>query len=254
MEIGEFLGGFIHRGSANRAVAVMMLCGLGTAAHANLVVNGGFESTLIQASSEFGTRYPSQQVTGWTTSGYNMLFQSGTADTTGAIEEYECCLTLWGPGNGVANGLTASSPDGGNFIAADGSYLVGAISQVIYGLTPGVRTDVSFDWAVGQQYGSGGDFTEMWVVSLGNETHATAGYNNPSRGFSGWMHETIAFTPNSATETLSFLAAGTPGGQPPFSLLDGVSVTPTPEPGFWGMGVAGAGALMVCARRRRKHA
>jgi hypothetical protein len=234
------------------AILLTAFAGLATPAHANLVVNGGFESTLINASSEFGSRYPSQQVIGWTTSGYNMLFQSGTATTTGAIDEYECCLTLWGPANGSANGLPDSSPDGGNFIGADSSYLTGAISQVIYGLTPGTATTVSFYWGAAQQYGSDGDFTDMWQVSLGNEVHSTAGYDNPNRGFSGWMHESITFTPDNTSEILSFLAVGTPGGQPPFSLLDGVTVTPTPEPSVWGMAIAGLGALIVCERIRRK--
>jgi len=74
------------------------------------------------SSTEFGTRYGGQVVTGWTTGGYNFLFKPGTADTTGAINEYSGQLKLWGPGDGAANSLPATSLAGGNFIGADGAY------------------------------------------------------------------------------------------------------------------------------------
>jgi hypothetical protein len=55
-----------------------------------------------------------------------------------------------------------------------------------------------------------------------------------SHDFTGWYSETFDYTATSTTEVLSFMADGTPNGEPPFALLDGVSlnnVTPAPEPG-----------------------
>lgn len=218
-------------------------------AHANTinVVNGGFEQTLTNQSAEFGNRYSSQQVTGWTTGGYNFVYLPGTADTTGAKSEYGN-TQLWGPGNGSANGLT-SSPAGGNYLALDGAYAQGPVSQTLTGLTVGAATTVSFYFAGAQQYGYTGVTTEQIEVLLGGDSLYTQVLTDTSHGFTGWQAESMTFTAKSTTEVLSFLAIGTPGGEPPMSLLDGVSVTDTavPEPSslaLLGTGLAGMGGLV----------
>jgi len=266
--------GLTHVGTLTRIVncavygglaALTLIATSGSAqASINLVTNGGFEQTLIPGSAEFGARYPAQQVLGWTTDSYSFVFAPGTADTTGAPDEYflnddpatgtQEILTLWGPNNGSPNGLPPISPAGGNYIGADGAYFPGPISQQINGLNPGHVATVSFYWAAAQQYGYDGETTQGWVVSLGNQTQSTPLITLPNHGFSGWMHQTFAFTPGNSSETLSFLAVGAPDFTfPPFSLLDGVEVT-TPEPGVWGMGVALFAALGICTRLRRKSA
>src|ERR1700678_4468606 len=104
------------------AISTLGFLALTTAAHAaQLVVNGSFSST---------TNGPGQldyitEATGWTNdnyrTGYNFIFSSGSADTTGVSSQYgPDDLELWGPGNGSNNGLPASSPDGGNYMAMDG--------------------------------------------------------------------------------------------------------------------------------------
>ncbi len=218
----------------------------------NLVLNGDFEQLLVPGSSmEFGSRYSYQQVTDWTTSGYNFVFTPGSADTTGAVGEYGG-LNLWGPNSGSNNGLPAASPASGNFLALDGDYAVGAVLQTINGLTPGKAATVSFYWAGAQQEGYDGAATDQFQVSLGSETQFTPVLDNASHGFTGWHGETLTFLPTSTSEVLSFLAIGTPDGVPPFLLLDGVSVSDVPEPATWALvflSFAGIGAL----RRRLKR-
>ncbi len=214
----------------------------------SLIKNGSFETLQTNASQQFGTGYPSQQVTGWTTSGYNFVFLPSTADTTGATGSAGA-LKLWGPGDGSANGLPASSPDGGNYIAADGAYQVAAITQTLTGLSPGSLAVVSFDWAGAQQYNFDGATTEQWIVGFGTDpTQATPVLQNANHGFTGWTQQTFSFVVKNTTAVLSFLANGTPGGEPPFSLLDGVTLTQVPEPASWAVLLAGCGLAGLAAR------
>lgn len=231
-----------------------------TAQAANLVQNGGFSQTSTPGSyqfgSGFGSRYdPVDTLTDWTTSGYNFVFAPGagtsgsTADTTGALGS-DGSLLLWGPGDGSGNGLILS-PDGGNFIAADGDYEVSAISQTIVGLIPGQPATLQFYWAGAQQEGFTAATTDQWQVSLGGQTQYTPVVAVSSEGFSGWITATMTFTPTSSAETLSFLAIGT--GAPPFALLDGVSLTQNvTEPASWAMLATGLAGLIVFKRWRRK--
>jgi len=83
-------------------------------------------------------------------------------------------LKLWGPNDGSANGLPASSPDGFNYVGADGAFQVGAISQTITGLTVVAQYTVGFWWGAAQQDGFTGATTEQWQVSLGGQTQYTS--------------------------------------------------------------------------------
>ena len=239
--------------SVRTLASAAALCLLATAASAaNLVSNGNFDQLLVPGySAEFGDRFPSQQVTGWATNGYNFVFTPGSADTSGANGEYGF-LGLWGPGDGSANGLPATSPAGGNYLAFDGAYATGPLTQTVSGLTPGQRTYVSFYWAAAQQYGYTSSTTEQFQVSLGGDTQSTAVLDNPNHGFSGWRQQVMTFIPTSSSEVLSFLALGTPNGVPPFALLDGVSVSDSPEPAAWLLLACGLLALFGYGRRHRR--
>ena len=222
----------------------------GSAGAANLVTNGGFEST-TNGPGQLWNGYTA--LTGWTAvDGFNFVFASGTLDTTGSYSsQFNGNLTLWGANNGGIGAPPATSPAGGNFVVNDGAFETTAIQQTIAGLTPGGKYAVSFYWAAGQQTGFTGDTTEGWRVSLGGESHDTAILANPSHDFQPWRLTTLNFTATGTSEVLAFLALGTPDGLPPFSLLDGVSLTAVPEPATWGLMIAGLGMVGVAARRRR---
>lgn len=245
-----------HRIAVCTAMALAAMAASAYAAPVT-VVNGGFEQTLTKNSSQFGAQYAQQQVTGWTTSGYNFVFLLGTADTTGAVGQFggpSNPLKLWGPGDGSNNGLTGS-PNGGNYLALNGVFETGPVSQLLSGLTAGVATTVSFDWAGAQQYGFSGATTEQLLVSLGEQTLTTAILNTASHGFTGWKTAQLTFTPTGSTELLSFLAKGTPGGEPPNVLLDGVSVSQNavPEPNSLALLATGFAGVSGLIRRRFKR-
>ena len=233
--------------------SVLATAALTAVGHADpVLVNGGFEQTFLPYSSQYGPG-AFQAVTGWTSGGYNFVYLPGTADTSGAIGAYGI-IKLWGPGDGSNNGFTGS-PDGGNFLALDGAFSVGPVAQTVTGLTPGEAATVSFYFAGAQQAGFFGPTTDSLAVSLGSETFSTPTLSNASQGFTGWQSESFTFTPTSSTEVLSFLATGTPGGVPPMSLLDGVSVTqgsPVPEPSSLALLATGFAGVSGLVRYRFK--
>ncbi|MDX2290650.1 MULTISPECIES: PEP-CTERM sorting domain-containing protein, partial [Streptomyces] len=117
-------------------------------------------------------------------------------------------------------------------------------------LTRGTVYSVSFSYAAAQWSLNKGATTETLQVSLGGSTRQTTTYNLPSQGFSGWLSQTFTFMYDGTAPTLKFLATGTPAGEPPMILLDGVTMFDVPEP------AAIAGLLSGCAvlarvRRRR---
>jgi PEP-CTERM motif len=230
----------------------------GTAlAGTELVSNGGFEASdngpcqvgYCTTVTDWSVPDPNQSLS------YTFLFAaSGTGSgDNGVNNQYGGTLSLYGPANGVNNGL-GPSPQGGNYIAQDSAYDQGAISQTISGLTAGDSYVVSFYWAAAQQNGFNGPTYDQWQVSLGGQTLDTPTVNIDSHGFSGWMSQSLTFTATGPTEVLSFFANGGPSGVPPFALLDGVSMMAVPEPSTWAMMLIGFGGLGVAAFRSRRKA
>lgn len=209
------------------------------------VTNGGFEQT----TNGLGQFDNNTTAVGWTSNGYNFIFGS---DPGATVNGQYGGLSLYAPSNGTNNGFTAS-PDGGNFIGADGAFGVSPVQQTLTGMTAGKAYVVRFYWAGAQQTGFTGINTEQWEVSLGGApSQSTAVYVNPTAGFSGWRSEAFTFVATGSTQLLSFLAHGTPDGVPPFSLLDGVSVqAAVPEPATWAMMLTGFGLVGAATRRRR---
>ncbi len=201
------------------------------------LINGQFTNFTSLATTDSGTGgglstsgYAGDTLTGWTSTGYNFVFRGGNVGDVTVVGSGGA-LSLYGPANGNANGLVAP-PGGGNIIANDGAYQIGPISQTVTGLTSGQEYAVSFEYAGAQQTTYTGTTTESWTVSLGGTAGAqtTSTLTNTNKGFTGWFSQTFDFTATGTTDVLSFLANGTPSGEPPFSLLADVSMTAVPEP------------------------
>lgn len=225
------------------------------------IVNGGFEQT----TNGLGQLRRNTNVVGWTSQkdgsnnyGYTYVLNTSTASTTGSPGE--STLELWGPGNGVNNGLTAS-PTGGNFIGSDGAYHVGKLTQEISGLIIGQSYQLTFNFAGAQEYNYNGASTDSWYYGFEtmNLDRQTAVLNNVNHGFTGWQTQTYNFVASQTSDTLYFLAQGTPSGQPPFSLLDSVSlvgaygtVSAAPEASTWAMMMLGFGIIGMSLRGHRR--
>jgi hypothetical protein len=235
--------------------AVASLSSIGAGQATELITNGNFET------GTYGQIGYNATLQGWNTSGYNFLFNPSNDEVVG-VNGSAGTVRLWGLNNGGIGNLGAS-PVGGNYVAADGAYQVGALSQLVTGLTAGQKYNLSFYWAGAQQYKFDGVTTEQFKVTFGNDTYYTAVKTDPSHGFTGWTQDGATFTATGTSELLSFLAIGTPGGEPPFSLLDGVSMSAipaapaspssskVPEPSTLAILALGLGILGVGALRRK---
>jgi hypothetical protein len=238
----------------------LLAWGAGAGDAQNLIINGSFENIGIAGySAQIGAQpqapSPLQTVNGWTTAGYNFLFLPGDGTSGGAKTGYNNQLTFWGSaaqnGGASAFDFPASSPDGGNFIALDGAFspYTLPIYQTVGGLVIGQKYELLFYWAAAQQKGYTGATTDALQVSFGGETQTTSTYSLANHDFSGWMSATMTFTATAASQSLSFLAKGSPQGLPPFALLDGVSMTAVPEVSTTALLTLGMSALCFCRRR-----
>ncbi len=260
----------------NRMIAVAAaVVGIGFAGSAqaqNLITNGSFENfagaglssqQLLQTGGT-GTAY-----TGWsTTSGYTFIVTpsqaiNGFGGPSGSVQLWS--PTVGGVTGNLGSGTVAitSSPDGGSFLTTDPSYNAGVITQSLTGLIVGSTYTLSFYQAAGQQKGfdAVGGFSNTWNVKMtdGN-SNVDLNQNAPvmavaNHSFSGWTQVTMSVVATTASMTLQFLSTSTVGsGQPPFSMLDGISLTKNaaavPEPtAMLLLGSAFAG--LVGARRLR---
>ncbi len=136
-----------------------------------------------------------------------------------------------------------------------------SVSQTITGLTPGATYTLSFYWAAAQQTGFNGTTWEGWDFGLGNtpQTTVTTGLTStfPNTRLAVGCLLSVTYTATSTSEVLSFLAIGGPTStQPPFDLLDGVSLTKnvpdsSSTAGLLGLGVVAMGVAAGCRRFAR---
>jgi hypothetical protein len=79
--------------------------------------------------------------------------------------------------------------------------------------------------------------------------------SNPGSILTGWNRQTLTFQATSASQLLSFLAAGTPSGAPPLVFLDGITISEVaPEPASWVLLGLGLLMLPVVLRLRKGRA
>jgi hypothetical protein len=224
------------------------------ASQINLITNGNFDTTTYANNSQFGTGFGGQGVTGWTGgNGYQLYFFNGTATVNSANSQYDS-----GYNTGSEKFYTMpGSPTGGsgNFVALDGDQtngIQGSISQTLMNLTIGATYTVTFDWATGQLQSRSGATTDNVNVSFGNQSFTTQTVSDASASSTPWLQQSFLYTATSATETLTFLAQGTPTGLPPMVALDGISVVQTPEPAS--IAVMGSGLVLLGYFYRRRRA
>jgi len=257
------------------------MAGFATDAQANSFTDGGFggfTGSSAACSSNSGTN--TQQVTnsdlpGWTVNaGYAFVLNTGN---------YQNFSSTFGGNGGSCVGLqptVTSPPIGSVFLGIDPSYLNNtsgtgwSIAQIVTGLIPGATYALTFNMGAGQQNGFSGATTDTWMVGLSTGTGGcptstvatcepntgttTSGSSQtldlPSGGFSGWASAEVNLIATAANEVLWFFAeANTVNGQPPFLLLDGVSMT-VPEPPAYGVLIVGLLGLLGARRFYRKKA
>ncbi len=137
----------------------------------------------------------------------------------------------------------------------------GALYQTVSGLTVGQEYTLNFWQAAGQAVNKVGPTTELWKVTFGNQTQYSDMFSLPQGGVGDWQKQSMSFVASGTSQLLTFLAIGTPGGQPPIAMLDGVSlkeyhppVGGVPEPSTWAMMIMGFGAVAGVMRRRPRNA
>ena len=234
--------------SALKLLTLPLAIGFGIAAGgasaAEYVTNGGFEQSQYNYSLPlFGINTPA---TDWTSTGDWVMFCSGSGVRCDNSATY-----------GYLTPTVPLSPQGGNFIAIDGTDgFNGSIYQTISGLTVGETLTLSFYLATAQECCATDPTTETVTVSLGDQSYTPATIDTDGGGTTPWAHYSTTFTYDGVGNILTFINAGT--GTPPYALVDGVSltgVTGAPELSTWAMMLSGfAGVVFVARARRRRSA
>jgi hypothetical protein len=226
-------------------VAILVTVSSPAKASPNLVVNGSFDDTgTVQGG--FYSDSPASNLPGWTINSNSSqidcvvpgnAFGGGAQQICGPYTGHSQTspkFTLWtAPG---------PSPAGGNYFLMDGdTNFESALTQQLNNLVIGGQYRLSFYQASGQEDclvddgsncdpAGGGNLTQRWQVKFGSATQNSTLMTTAPHGSVGWNSQVLTFTATAATQTLSFLAVGTPNGAPPLVFLDGVTLTAVPEP------------------------
>jgi len=218
----------------------------GTFVATNLASPGGFlcangtgvGNTCTSNLTDWSGTCSSSSCVGTSTPG-SLLFKGAT----------DVSVSAWNGGMGLYPTIL-NPPGGGNVVAIDGGApYASSIFQTVSGLSIGDRYSLSFYQGAAQQSGLSGATTEQWKVTFGSTSQSSTLMNNASKGVVGWGLQTMNFIATSTSETLTFLAVGTPSGDPPVVLLADVAMSDIPEPAS--LALVGGGVLALVVSRRR---
>jgi len=235
---------------------IVLSAGIAEAAFPDLITNGNFETVPA------GTTQSYKITTGTPLPGWTQSSQSGIDCLVYGGVNNMCGTGYTGPVNPVTFAVFPGvSPAGGNFLANDSAptYQV-SMTQNISGLYVGEQYILTFYQAGAQQIGYVGATTDQWRVTFGpcappntNCQNTSMLMNVAQQSDYPWNKVTMIFRPSLTTQTLSFLALGTPDANPPFALLDGVSLFRVPEPASLGLMAFGMAGIAALRRRRARR-
>lgn len=232
---------------------------------ANLATDGGFEALRPGAGTMPHLCDNSQDTNTCTSNFTNWLATCAPSGCGGTASPSSIIINGIGDGwnsNSTQTsafgfrGASTYSPNGGNFVALDGDPAYrDSVYQTISGLVIGATYQISFYQAGAQQAGSSGPTTDRLQVDFGLEdgvaSQLSTLINNDDPGpTTPWTLETMYFVAANTSQVLRFIGVGTPGGQPPITLLDGISVQQVPEPASLVLVGSGVIALLGFSRRR----
>lgn len=207
-----------------RGKCAVLGLGLGLAfgaAHANLLVNGGFEVPAFPDNPGHFIHTNGAELPGWTTFSTHagtVLFNTSYDPVT----EGQQAIQIEVPGDSVSQSFAT---------------IVGAPYLL------------SFDMSAFTVYGGpgrGGAPCPCASIVDVNVGPASGSFASSSAGYVTW---TLGFTAAAATTTLTFTNPADPPGIGNYPHIDNVSVVAVPEPETYGLMIAGLAALW--ARRRR---
>jgi hypothetical protein len=242
-------------------VAFVVLCTIdgdrAVASPLNLITDGTFQATslsspggyICQNGSTVGSTCTSN-LTDWSGTCSSASCQgSSTPASLLFAGTTDADVGAWNGGKGLYP-TVLNAPTGGNVVAIDGgSQYRSSISQTITGLKVGDSYSLAFYQGAAQQEGDSGATTEQWQVTFGTKVDTSTLMNNASESTVAWNAQSMFFIATSTSETLTFLALGTPSNEPPVVLLADVALTDIPEPTDYAL--LGAGALGLVLLRRR---
>ncbi len=255
-------------------VAATLLAAFGTAdpAAAQLVTNGGFETFTTGSGGDRGFQSGYGSLSGWTLSTTNNFGYAGIITSSNANSSYTANgvgITLANPGNtsGVPSITVAS---GNNMLAWEnaGNTCGCYIYQTITGLVQNASYTLSFSEAGAVWSGGASAATsDRWMVGWGTSASNSVANQAPSqtvslngtttKGFTGWVQQQMSLVATSTTMVLSFMANHPTGvSQPPFALLDGVTLTQTttvPEPASALLVISAIGGMIGLRRAARRR-
>jgi len=216
-----------------RSILAVIAIAVVSGAHANLFVNGGFESPSVPAGTFIHYGTGSTGITGWTVVGPQVS---------------QIHTTYGEPGLGV----TAFNANSGMaHIDITGGGNVGTNA----GLTQSVATVVGqlyeLSFFVGKATG-GANYSTQSILDVSINGGARVSYfntNNTPVGFVNWVQHSVQFTATSTSTSITFFN-GTGLATNNFVGLDDASLTAVPEPMACSLLALGAAAVL---RRRRRQ-